>query len=206
MGDIFEFKEDHIDVLQEISNIGSGNALTSLSKLLGKRIVMSPPSVRFVDFKWASEVLGGAEQVMLSVLVNAHSENVNGIMMFLLEYDHAKSLICSLMNKELHEDFEMGEIELSVINEVGNILNSSYLNALASLIGEPITVSIPSVSIDMAAAILSVPAIEFGKVSDKALFIKNMFGPQDININGYFLFIPDADSFKRVFSKLGVAL
>ncbi|MCL2611339.1 MAG: chemotaxis protein CheC [Defluviitaleaceae bacterium] len=202
----FELNDNHIDVLQEISNIGSGNALTSLSKLVDKKIVMSPPSARFVNFGNASDFLGGAEQVMLAVLVNVHSSNINGIMMFLLEYVHAKSLICSILNRECSENFEMGEIELSVISEVGNILNSSYLNALATLIEEPISVSIPYVSIDMAAAILSVPAIEFGKVSDKALFIKNMFGPKDINITGYFLFVPDADSFKHVFSKLGVGL
>ena len=199
-----DLKDKHIDVLKEISNIGSGNSVTALSKLLDKKIVMSPPVASLVDFQSATDFLGGPEMEMMAVLVHADSDNVHGMMIFLLDFKNAKTLICSMMNKELSEDFEMGEIELSAMKEVGNILNSSYLNALSILINEPITISIPTVAVDMAAAILSVPVIEYGKVSDKALFIKNKFGPEEIDIDGYFLFIPDADSFKHVFNALGV--
>ena len=199
-----ELKDKHIDVLKEISNIGSGNSVTALSELLGKKIVMSPPTVNLVDFKDATEFLGGPEVEMMAVLVHANSDNINGIMIFLVDFIHAKNLVFLMMNKDFSEDFIMGEMEISTIKEIGNILNASYINALAALVNEPISISVPTVAIDMAAAILSVPVIEFGRVSDKALFIKNKFGPEEIDVDGYFLFIPDADSFKHVFNTLGV--
>ncbi|MCL1924926.1 MAG: chemotaxis protein CheC [Defluviitaleaceae bacterium] len=201
----FQLEDNHINALQEISNIGAGNALTALCKLLHRNIVMSLPSISLVDFKEASDFLGGSEKVMLGILSNVHSDHVDGIIMFLLDLNHAKTLICSVLGREFSEDFELGELELSAITEVGNILNSSYLNAISALLDERLVSSIPHVSIDMAAAILSVPAIEFGKVSDESLLIKNTFELEEKNIDGYFLFVPDVDSFKFVFSSLGLS-
>ena len=68
-----------------------------------------------------------------------------------------------------------------------------------------ITASVPYLSIDMAGAILSVPAIEFSKISDKALLIETEFGDKDTIINGYFILIPTLDAFSTIFSALGLA-
>ena len=63
--------------------------------------------------------------------------------------------------------------------------------------------SVPSISIDMCEAILSVPAIQFGEVSDKMLLIKTEF-TDDIKIEGYFVLVPDLESYEKILSSLGM--
>lgn len=206
MYDLNDFNAIHFDVLKEIGNIGAGNAVTSLSKLLNKKIDMTVPVVNLVDFKYIADFLGGAENIIIGILLNVMGD-INGIMMFIVKRDSARILIDTLMGtSEIHSASSFSELELSGLMEIGNILASSYLGSLASLINKNIRPSVPSLTIDMANAILSVPAIEFGKVADKVLFIESVFQADEEkeNISGYFILVPDLPSFHVILSSLGV--
>ena len=52
------------------------------------------------------------------------------------------------------------------------------------------------IAVDMAAAILSVPAIQFGQYGDNALLIETEFG-DDVMIGGYFILMPDPESYVK---------
>ena len=65
--------------------------------------------------------------------------------------------------------------------------------------------SVPFIAVDMAAAILSVPAIQFGQYGDNALFIETEFG-DDVIMNGYYILMPDPDSYEKILSALGIQL
>ena len=65
--------------------------------------------------------------------------------------------------------------------------------------------SIPDVTVDMAGAIMSVPAIQFGEVGDKMLLIQNKFF-DDASIDGYFILIPDMPSYGKILSALGMGI
>ena len=65
-------------------------------------------------------------------------------------------------------------------------------------------ISIPSVSIAMVSSILSVPAVEYGIESDKLILIENKLDLEGENVNCYFFFMPDLQSFEKLFVKLGV--
>ncbi|GHU74428.1 chemotaxis protein CheC [Clostridia bacterium] len=213
MSEFTTFGEIHFDILREIGSIGAGNAATSLSKMLDKRVYMQVPQVKLLDFKDVSEVMGGSENIIIGLLVGM-SGDLNGMMMFLINLRSAHSLVNMLFgnvpqSNKAADDFT--DMEISAIQEVGNILLSSYLGSLSTLIDKSITQSIPYLCIDMAGAILSVPAIEFGKVADKALFIESLFStddkPQDNsseNVSGYFVLVPDPPSFDVILSVLGV--
>ena len=62
----------------------------------------------------------------------------------------------------------------------------------------------PYLSVDMAGAILSVPAIEFGKLGDKALLIESKFKDLDVDISGYFILIPTLESYGQILTSLGL--
>ena len=95
-------------------------------------------------------------------------------------------------------------MDLSALKEVGNIIAGSYLSALSSLTGLVIGPSVPSIAVDMAGAILSVPAIMFGQYGDNALFIETEFG-DDVMIEGYFILMPDEDSYDKILKALGIS-
>ena len=88
--------------------------------------------------------------------------------------------------------------------EIGNIITGAYLNSLATITNLKIFPSVPSLCVDMAGAILSVPAIEFGTLGDKILLIQSQF-MDEIELDGYFIMVPDIDSYSKILSSLGMA-
>ena len=98
---------------------------------------------------------------------------------------------------------EYYEITLSALKEIGNILTSSYLSALSALTGLTIKPDVPALAIDMAGAILSVPAIEFGKTTDTVLYIETEFIEGKDRVIGDFFLVPDTESYIRLLDTLG---
>ncbi len=194
----------HLDLLRELGNIGAGNATTALSQLINKRIDMGIPVVSVLEFKELAEVLGGAENPIVGILLGVEGE-VNGMMMFVLEQSAAHNLVNMLMGGQEIDNFEdFTEMDLSALKEIGNIITGgAYLSSLSSLTNLKIIATVPYMAIDMAGAILSVPAIEFGKVGDKALLIQTDFGGQEESVFGYFILIPDMPSYSTILRSLG---
>ena len=122
--------------------------------------------------------------------------------MFLLEYHSARNLVAKLMGMQC-EGEEFTEMEMSALKEIGNIITGAYLNSLSTLTGLTIYPSVPDLSIDMAGAILSVPAIEFGTLGDKLLLIQTQF-TDEIELDGYFILIPDMESYDKILNSLGM--
>ena len=167
--DINGINSFHLDVLREIGNIGAGNAATALAKLLDKRIEMKVPQIRVMKFSDVSDVLGGAESEVVGILLGVTGD-ITGNIMFVLDLVSARRLVNILMGNPLDQEIEFGSMESSALQEVGNILAGAYLSSLSNLTNLRIISDVPGIAIDMAGAILSVPAIEFGRNSDTVLY------------------------------------
>lgn len=195
--------QEYFDILREIGNIGAGNATTALAQMLQCKVDMSVPNVALLEFKDVGEAMGGEEQIMAGIYLGVEGD-ITGSIMFLLEKQAARFLVSKLMGMELEgEDFS--EMEFSALKEVGNIITGAYLNSLSALTNLVIFPSIPDVTVDMAGAIMSVPAIQFGEVGDKMLLIQNKFF-DDVSIDGYFILIPDMPSYGKILSALGMGI
>lgn len=198
-----QVSEMYMDVLKEIGNIGAGNATTALAQMLQCRVDMRVPQVRLLEFKEVGSAMGGEEQLMIGIYLAVEGD-ITGSIMFLLTRETGKHLTGKLMGMESSgEDFD--EMELSALKEVGNIITGSYLNSLSMMTNLKIYPSVPDVCIDMAGAILSVPAIQFGTLGDNILMIQTQFF-DEIELNGYFILIPDLDSYGKILSSLGISM
>lgn len=191
------------DVLKEIGNIGAGNATTALAKMLNTKIDMNVPRVEMVPFTQLPDTFGSPEEVLAGILVQLDGD-IKGMMMFLAKEESAHTLVNSLMGgMGVSGDGTFSEMELSALSEIGNIIIGAYLSAMSNLTNLKIASSVPYISIDMAGALLSVPAIEFGKLGDKVLLIETQFGELDL-VNGYFLMVPELESYDAILSSLGM--
>lgn len=192
----------YMDVLREIGNIGAGNATTAISQMLGARLNMEVPKVQLME---ASE-LGGAicdeEETVVGIFLEV-LDDINGSMMFLMKMKSAHIMVNKLMMRDPSYNEPFDEMDLSALKEIGNIIASSYLTALSSLTNMKIQPSVPYIAVDMAAAILSVPAIQFGQFGDNALFIETEFG-DDKEMQGYFILMPEQDSYEKILRALGI--
>lgn len=193
----------YFDVLKELGNIGAGNATTALAQMLGSKVDMAVPQVRLLDFKDIGDLMGGAEQIMAGIYLSVEGD-IDGSIMFLLGKAAARQLVNSLMGTgDKPEDQDFDEVEMSALKEVGNIITGSYLNSLSMMTNLKLIPSIPFVAIDMAGAILSVPAIQFGMMGDKILLIETRFF-DDLKLSGYFILLPDMDGYAKILSSLGM--
>ncbi|AKL95456.1 CheY-P phosphatase CheC [Clostridium aceticum] len=192
----------HLDVLREIGNIGAGNAATALANMLDKKIDMEVPNVKLLDFNDVATTLGGEESVVAGIYFNLHGD-LDGNIMFLLDIVSSKILTGILMGREDYSR-ELDEMDYSALQEVGNILSGSYIASLSTLTGLNLTLSIPSLCVDMAGAILSVPAIQFGFVTDKVLLIETKLRDGNDLVKANFFLIPNAESFGTLLKSLGV--
>ncbi len=204
---IKDISEFHLDVLREIGNIGAGNAATALSKLLGKPVDMNVPRVLVLPFQEIAEFVGGEESLIVTVFLRIEGD-ISGNMFFILNFDTARVLAKELLqgHEEATGEF-FTEIELSALQEIGNILAGSYLTSLANLTKLNLQPSVPALAIDMAGAILGYGLIELGKSGDYALVIDTMIEPgqdQQYSLSGNFFLLPDPDSFEKLFASLGV--
>ena len=194
------------DVLREIGNIGAGNATTALSKMINSKVDMKVPKVNLLGFSEVASHIGSEEEPMVGILLSL-SDDVSGMMLFMLDLDSARKMVNSLLVNmgvnALEEDEEFNEMHLSALNEIGNIITGAYLSALSDLTKLSINASVPIMQVDMAGAILSIPAVEFSKIGDKVLFIETTFN-EESDINGYFMLIPELESYDVILESLGI--
>lgn len=193
----------YFDVLREIGNIGAGNATTALAQMLNTKVDMHVPKVDLLEFSEVGEAMGGEEQIMAGIYLIVEGD-ISGSIMFLLEKSSAKALVAKLMGTTSENpDGDFDEMELSALKEIGNIITGSYLSSLSTLTNLNIYPTPPDICIDMCGAILSVPAIEFGAISDKMLLIATEF-TDDIKLEGYFILVPDLESYDKILTSLGM--
>lgn len=195
-----EMSDQYFDVLKEIGNIGAGNATTALAQLMGTKVDMTVPQVRLMEFQELGTTMGGEEQIVVGIYLVVEGD-INGSIIFMMEKQSVNAVIKKLMGAECDVD-ALSEMEESAIKELGNIITGAYLNSISTLTGLTIYPSVPALAVDMAGAILSVPAIEFGVIGDKMLLIQTDFS-NDVDFSGYFVLVPDEESYAKILSSLG---
>ncbi len=194
----------YLDVLKEIGNIGAGNATTAIANMLGRKIDMNVPNIKLMEASKLGTAVGAEDQTIVGIFLEVQND-IEGSMMFLLDIPSARYLVNRLMMMDMPEDKPFDEMELSALKEIGNIIAGSYLSALSAMTGLVIVPSVPYIAVDMAASILSVPAIEFGQFGDNALLIQTEICA-DVAINGYFILMPEQDSYEKILTSLGISL
>ena len=130
--------------------------------------------------------------------------DITGDIIFLLEQGSARFLVSKLMGMDL-EGKEFTDMELSCIKEISNIIAGSYLNSLSTLTNLKIYPSVPHLQMDMVDTILHSPVRTHASDNDQILFIQTEF-TDDIQLGGYFVMIPETESYGKILGALGISL
>jgi chemotaxis protein CheC len=200
-----ELNEIHIDILKEIGNIGAGNAATSLSQMLSKRINMDVPEVSLLDYENVINSIGGAENIVVGILVSFEGE-IEGVILFLLKKEFVHMILNSLLGTELHGFEDISEMEMSALSEIGNIMVSSYVNSISSLTNMAIDITVPSLNIDMSGALLDAVTAEFSEAADRVIFIREKYFCQEETIYSHMLLLPSMSSLEILLRKFGMEI
>ncbi len=198
-----EMNLQELDVMKEISSIGTSHAATSLSKLLQKEIRISIPEVSILGYEETVERMGQIEELVAATLVQMSNE-VNGLMLFVFKLDMMKAVLEKLIGQRYESFEEIDELAYSALEEVGNIIICSYVNAFTQLVGVEIDLSVPSSTVNMLGGILTVPIAEYGYETDKLMYINAEFIMDGVRLSDGLLMLPDIQSLNCILEKLGV--
>ena len=193
-----------IDTLKEIGSIGTGNAATSLSQILGKAVRITLPEVRIMEYNEAIEWIGGPETVTAGVLVKMGGQ-LNGIMLSVQQLDFVNMVLDSMLGTSITDYSELDEMGRSALIEIGNIMISTFINALSGLAGMDVSLTVPAFTVDMQGAILAVPMAEYGGQSDYIMTIGGNFVFDNKQVPCRLLMSPDLRSLNALLRKLGVS-
>jgi chemotaxis protein CheC len=197
------FSSLHLDILRELSNIGSGNAASALAKMIHTKIDMKVPQIRLISFDEIVQRLGGADTVAAGIYLSV-SGDISCRLLFMLPIEAAKELTSLLMGfKDEGELFS--EMESSALMEIGSIMCGTYMNAIAQMTNMHLKSSVPALGVDMASSIIDAILALYGEVSDHVLLMENEFVRDGQGVMGNFLLLPDPESLPKIFSALGVS-
>ena len=192
-----------LDVMREIGSIGTSHAATSLSKMLQKEIRITIPQVNILGYEEAVDRIGDMEQIVAATLVKM-SGDVDGLMLFLFNLDFANTVLEKMIGESYKGFEEMDELARSALTEIGNIIICSYINAFSQLVNVD-ELSVPSATMNMLGAILTVPIAEYGYETDKLMYCNADFVMDGKQLSDWLLMLPDIRSLNDILDKLGVS-
>jgi len=210
MLDLSSFNNLQLDAIKEVGNIGTGNAATALSQLLSCMIDMDVPKADLVSIYSIAEYYGDPDATVAAVFVRSLGEF--GCSLIFIQDEEDSNLMVDLLLKQQFGDSVPGDLPQEMIDsalaEVGNIILSSFLNAINMLIGTQHQISPPGVARDMLASILDVVASIFGQMGDMAVLVNTELrvgGPDgEQDISGNIVMLPDPDALELLLRKLQV--
>ncbi|MFN3383321.1 MAG: chemotaxis protein CheC [Archaeoglobaceae archaeon] len=187
---------EEMDALKELGNIGVAHAATSLSTMLGKVVDMSVPSVAIVKI---SEIHNYFKDELVSGVVTALEDVEDGRSGYLyISFPNAEKVA-----KLLIDDLSLVE---STIMEVGNILSSSFCNAIADMLGIMLIPSPPSFSYEMSIAIVEAIVAQIAEKGDYVIIFETELKEKDDAIDILITLVPDErflGYIMRMFDMLG---
>lgn len=199
------FEQEKLNVFREISNIGSGNASTSLAQMLNEIVDIGIPNSDLREFSDITNSYSSPEELVVGTVLQI-SGDLEGFIMVIMDVDSTLTLLSRLLGRKIEcnkENYEELYKELNSVGEICNILCGTYLTAMSDMTGLTIDQSIPYFSVDMVMAIMNLPASLYGGESDSILCIETEFFTLDREIEGKYYFIPKVESCNTLLSKLG---
>lgn len=173
-----------------VAKTGLTNSAIAVQSLLSDSISMSVVWAGSMPTSQFGEVTGNPEAMVIGAYVGV-TGNIPGHALLVFAETDAMLISDLALGLPLGTTVELGEMEQSVIQEIANVLTSSYLTAIAdyyhfTLLPEP-----PLMAMDMAGAIVQNVLLTSGQMDQETLSIVTKFQVGSKTMNGFFLYIPE---------------
>jgi chemotaxis protein CheC len=202
MEDVRDLKALQIDALREVANIGAGHAATALSQMTDRRIMITVPQIHVARLEDVANLLGSPTDVVAAVLMHMLGD-LTGRTLLLLPEAAARRLCDMLLRRPAGTTTAFDVLEQSCLKEAGNILSGAYMNALSDFMGMLLLPSVPSLVVDLSAAVLTTTYLNFGHERDFVFCVETEFQIEaEEGLRGYFLLLPDLASLKAIFDAI----
>jgi len=203
--DLRSLDASQLDGMREVANIGAGHAATALSQMTGRVIMISVPEVSIVKLEEVDVMIGEPGEVVAAVMMKVLGD-VTGRTVQIFSGESAVKLTTMLVGgAEPSFPDGFGELHQSTLKEIGNIIVGAYLNALSDFMGMLLIMSVPSIAIDMAGAIMTTSYLNFGEEKDYVFCVNTEMLMDDEQIRAHFLLIPDDAALSVILREMKLA-
>jgi chemotaxis protein CheC len=203
MSDI-ELDKLELDALREVGNIGAGRAATALSQMLARPVHIDVPKASIVRLEQLPEPLGGPEKLVAATYFRVYGEAPGRLLIMIGEQSLAH-LLTLLMGAAPTPGQPLDATAQSAVKELGNILCSAYLNALADFMGFPLLPSVPALAIDMVSSVLQSVASDAAETGAQALLIENRFMESSQEVPLFLFLLPEPGALQAMLDGLAKA-
>ena len=176
----------------EMLNQGISNAISGLSGMVGQHIEVTGFGLNRISVKDVADLFGGPEALVIGIYLEV-SADAAGHIIVVYKPDTAFQLVDMLMGQTLGTTQSLEEMETSALGELGNIMASFFLNAVADNAGVTLHPSPPAVMMDMAGAVLDIALSQIMEHSDDTFIVRSSFRANGQEVDGDFLVLPSPE-------------
>ncbi|MCD1293465.1 hypothetical protein CUJ83_00445 [Methanocella sp. CWC-04] len=194
--------EFYLDALRELGNIGASHSATSLSQLIGKPINMSVPHIEVDRIENVPHIMSDNQRVAGLLFELKNDEMTSNYVYLLFDEDSAFNIADILLGQPAGTTKELDDLSKSAIMEVGNILASSFCDAIAEFLGLIVLPSPPNFVIDMADSIIDPALIQISMVADDVILFKTVLSDDSNHINGFLILFPNPETLQSILNIL----
>ena len=204
MEDVRELKELQLDALREVANIGAGHAATALSQMTNRTIMIAVPEVNVRPLEDVTDLVGSADEVIAAVLMHMMGDLTGRTLVLFPEAGRPERSVIYCSAESPGRPGSSARWSSRGLKEAGNILASAYLNALSDFMGMMLVPSVPSLVIDLSAAVLTTAYLNFGHDRDFVFCVETSFRVEGTAepLRGHFLLLPDMPSLRAIFDAI----
>jgi chemotaxis protein CheC len=196
-----QLNEMQQDVLREIGNIGSGNAITTLSQMIGDKIECFPPQCRIVDKDNFDQLFEDPLVTYAGISMETEGD-MQWVIMLLLKKEFINMILQCVTGEEVTDIQSMSEDQKSAACELGNIMCNSYITALATLMNTSMDVSLPQIAIDTGEHVINDFMAHYYDDQKKLIFVSTTFYYKETALSSYIILHPRVGSIEDILNKL----
>jgi len=185
--------DDLIPTLTLVAADGATRAGRGLSGLMGQEIAIHVPNIRVGTKDDACDAVGGEETVVLGSYLSI-SGDITGHVMLLFPEPRALECVDLMVGNPPGTTSEPDEMACSAVAELGNIVGSAFVNALADRLNLILHPSPPQVIHDMAIALVETVYAEVLSQGGEVVMMDAVFEDRKGQTAGLLIVAPDPAS------------
>jgi chemotaxis protein CheC len=195
---------ERIDALKEVASIGAGHAATALSLMTGARIMIEVPMVNVAPLDELIPTIAPPGEHLITVLMDLRG-SLTGETLLALPLLTGRRLADLMLRRERRPGGNLDLLEESALKEAGNILGGAYMTALSEFLGMQLMPSPPRLAVGVMEEVLG-PSLQ-APAGTVICCVETEFSFEEIGerFRGFFLLLPDSDSFSAIFRAVKVA-
>jgi chemotaxis protein CheC len=176
-------------ILHQVLSTATNHASAAMCRWVDSVITLTLDDVTEVPLEDALSRLDVGDEMVIAVVLTLHG-NEGGTLLLMFDELNGRQLAATVARRPASIEPKWTEIEISALNETGNILGCAYMNALTKLIDVELVPSAPYFVRDFAASVIEQALMAQAISMDNVLICNTTFHRGDQDLNWNVIFVP----------------